>query len=261
MPSLKWSLFCGEALPRQVADSWQAAAPHSILENLYGPTELTIACATYRWNPALSPSECMRDTVPLGLVYPGLSAIVVDDCLNDVPPGEPGELCVSGDQTFQGYWRAPDLNAQSFIYRTSPGVAARRFYRTGDRVIFRQSHYVFLGRKDQQIKILGNRVELGDIEEALRRCGCAQAVAIAQPDMQSSVSLAAMVTGVNDIKELIANARRLLPEYMVPREIRVIDEMPLNANGKVDRIAVLNLIASGREVTGTSDATRLCNSL
>lgn len=71
MPTLRWSLFCGEALPRQLAEAWQAAAPNSTVENLYGPTELTIACSVHRWDPATSPQLCVHDNVPIGEVFPG----------------------------------------------------------------------------------------------------------------------------------------------------------------------------------------------
>jgi non-ribosomal peptide synthetase component F len=99
MPTLRWSLFCGEGLPRATAEAWQAAAPQSTLENLYGPTELTIACAAYRWDPIESPVECIHDLVPIGDIYPGLSHLAIDEQLREVSPGEVGELCVAGPQT------------------------------------------------------------------------------------------------------------------------------------------------------------------
>ena len=98
MPNQRWSLFCGEGLPRATAEAWQAAAPNSTLENLYGPTELTIACSVCRWDPVRSPAECVQDLVPIGAVYPALAALIVDDQLRVVLPGESGELCVAGPQ-------------------------------------------------------------------------------------------------------------------------------------------------------------------
>lgn len=99
MPTLRWSLFCGEALPRATAEAWQAAAPQSVLENLYGPTELTIACSAYRWQPDRSPAECVHDNVPIGELYPGLRHLVLDPQGQALGDGLPGELCVAGPQT------------------------------------------------------------------------------------------------------------------------------------------------------------------
>ncbi|MFD1661064.1 amino acid adenylation domain-containing protein [Streptomyces caeni] len=230
MPTLRWSLFCGEALPRATAEEWQAAAPYSTVENLYGPTELTIACTAYRWDPATSPAECVHDNVPIGRPYPGLDALVVDERLADVPEGEPGELCLAGPQTTPGYWRAPELTAQRYFER-----AGRTYYRTGDLVRRLNGQYVCLGRNDQQVKIGGHRVELGEIEAVLRRAGALEAVALQWPD---AGTITAVVSGAGDPAALSDACAAGLPAYMVPRSVQVVGEMPVNANGKVDRPAL-----------------------
>lgn len=238
LPSLRWSLFCGEGLPRAVAEAWQAAAPRSVVENLYGPTELTIACAAYRWRPESSPHECVRDLVPIGEVFDGLRAVVVDERLRDVAAGTPGELCVAGPQAFGGYWRAPELSEERFLTRTGPSGAAERFYRTGDLVARRGDRLVFLGRTDQQVKVRGCRIELGEIESVLREAGCVDAVALPWPDASRPDGIVAAVSGHGDVAAVTRLARERLPAFMVPRAIHVIADMPLNANGKVDRAAV-----------------------
>ncbi len=101
MPSLRWSLFCGEALMRQDAGDWRQAASRSIVENLYGPTELTIACSSYRWVPEHSPSHCLNDVVPIGTTYPALRYVLIDQ--HGRPDPVEGELCVTGPQMFSGY--------------------------------------------------------------------------------------------------------------------------------------------------------------
>ncbi len=239
MPTLRWSLFCGEGLPRATAEAWQAAAPNSIVENLYGPTELTIACAAYRWDPANSPAECVQDLVPIGDVYPGLTAVVVDETLRDVPDGELGELCVAGPQASPGYWRAPHLTAERFFERDG-----RRYYRTGDLVRKQSGHYVYLGRNDQQVKVGGYRIELGDVEAALRRVGCIEAVALPWPNERQADTIVAIVSGTEDGSDIGAMAGQHLPSYMLPRTIHVLDEMPLNGNGKVDRKALRHWLSS-----------------
>jgi amino acid adenylation domain-containing protein len=238
MPTLRWSLFCGEVLPRAVAQAWQAAAPHSILENLYGPTELTIACAAYRWDARTGAASCERDVVPIGEIYQGLSHILIDQQLNPVPNGEVGELCVAGPQASPGYWRAPELTAQRFFSHTGADGVSRRYYRTGDLVRRRRDHYVYHGRNDHQVKIGGYRIELGEIEAVLRRAGAVEAVALPWPTQGTPQSVTAVVSGAAGIAELSAAARQALPTYMVPGSIHALDIMPLNSNGKIDRRAL-----------------------
>jgi len=254
-PTLRLSLFCGEPLPRSSAEAWQAAAPHSILENLYGPTELTIACLTHRWDPARSPERSLNDIVPIGMPFDGLNALVLDDALQPVPSGDAGELCVSGRQTVPGYWHDPAKTAQQFVTLTVNGVTDR-YYRTGDRV--RQlpdGDFVYLGRTDHQVKVLGHRVELAEVEAALaRNDGITQAVALGWPVVDGSAEgLVAFVTGSGvDPQQVTANVRRLLPDYMTPRTIHVLDSLPLNANGKVDRVALRQGLESGAFVLASA---------
>ena len=247
MPTLRWSLFCGEPLPARTAQLWQEAAPKSIVENQYGPTELTIACFVHRWDPERSPAICQNDVVPIGRPYPGLSAMLVDEKLAPVADREPGELCVSGPQTCPGYWRAPDKTAERFVELPVSPYETRRFYRTGDRAARLESgEYIFLGRADFQIKILGHRVELGEIEAALRHdSGVEHAVAIGWPlDQLSADGVIAFVSGnALDESRILERAKEVLPPYAVPQRLILIDQMPLNANGKVDRRALQEQLA------------------
>lgn len=238
MPSLRWSLFCGEPLRRTTAEAWQAAAPNSIVENLYGPTELTIACAVHRWDPRSSPALCVHDNVPIGQVYPSLQALVVDDALRPLSDGAAGELCVAGPQVTPGYWREPDLTAERFFLRDG-----RRYYRTGDVVRRTGDQYAYLGRTDQQVKIGGYRIELGEIEAALRGAGAVEAVCLLLPDRNT---IAAVVSGsASTTAELREAVAAQLPAYMVPRSIHLIDQLPLTSNGKIDRSALAARLSAG----------------
>jgi amino acid adenylation domain-containing protein len=249
MPTLRWSLFCGEPLTQRCAEAWQAAAPASVLENLYGPTELTIACFVHRWNAVESPALCRNGVVPIGRAYSGLSAVLVDDELRPVAAGEAGELCVAGPQTTPGYWRAPDQTAERYAQIPVSRHETRRFYRTGDLVArLPEGEYVFLGRADQQIKVLGHRVELGEIEAALRQApGVEHAVAFGWPlSAPAADGIVAVVSGTGiDTHVLLERCQAALPPYVIPRDIHVISEMPLNANGKVDRKVLKQHLASG----------------
>jgi amino acid adenylation domain-containing protein len=250
-PSLRWSLFCGEPLPRAAAEAWQAAAPASTVENLYGPTELTVVCLGHRWDPATSPAECVGGNLPIGRPFAGNAALVVDEALR--PTDGDGELCVAGPQAAAGYWRDAAKTAERFVDLPVADGVTKRFYRTGDLARRLPSgEYACLGRIDHQIKVLGRRVELGEIEEALRRHpGVVDAVALGWPtDEEGRVTgVAAFVTGAVDADAVRAAAREVLPEYMVPAELRAVDELPLNANGKIDRKALLALLDGPAAVT------------
>jgi amino acid adenylation domain-containing protein len=244
-PSLRWSLFCGEALPVEVAQDWTAAAPNSILENLYGPTELTIACTLYRWDPNKSPAECKFGTVPIGKPYPGMHAIVVDDGLKEVAPGEEGELLLTGPQLSLGYWQDPEKTVAAFV---TPAGQKDTYYRTGDRVrrpITHEEPISYLGRIDHQVKVLGHRLELGEVEAVLRRePGVETAVALGWPLTTSGASgVVAFVTGTRVEGDVIRTSLQgKLPSYAVPREVRVMSQLPLNVNGKVDRKALRSIL-------------------
>jgi non-ribosomal peptide synthetase component F len=114
-PTLRWSLFCGEALSASLAEAWQQAANNSVLENLYGPTEATIAITYYRWDSETSPAECVRGLVPIGWPFDGQQVCAVNEDLTPVPVGESGELCLGGSQVTRGYLNDPEKTAKSFV--------------------------------------------------------------------------------------------------------------------------------------------------
>jgi amino acid adenylation domain-containing protein len=246
MPTLRWSLFCGESLPRAIAEAWQRAAPNSTVENLYGPTELTIACAVHRWDPKRSPLLCEHDNVPIGRIYAPLSAVVVDEQLAPVADGGVGELCVAGPQTFPGYWRAERLTAERMLAHADAAGDIRQFYRTGDLVRrLPNGELACIGRSDSQVKLNGYRIELTEIEAVLRQSGCIDAVAVAWPTAVNPKGIAAFVTGPASVTEVKACLRSRLPRYMVPRRIELLEEIPLNANGKADRRLLSQRAADG----------------
>jgi amino acid adenylation domain-containing protein len=243
-PSLRWSLFCGERLPEEVAIAWAAAAPHSVVENLYGPTELTVACTAYRWDPVRSPAECEAGVVPIGHPLPGMYGVVVDEDLVEVTPGEPGELLMTGPQRTAGYWLDDTATANAFV---RVGDWTDLFYRTGDRVCrpTADGPMRFLGRVDHQIKVRGHRVELGEVESALRQVpGVEAAAALGWPASPAgALGIAAFVTGRDIEPAMIRSSIECqLQTYAVPQTIRVLPTLPLNTNGKVDRRALVALL-------------------
>lgn len=240
-PSLRWSLFCGEPLPVDVAQAWQEAAPNSTVENLYGPTEATIACTVYRWDPETSPDESVHGVVPIGEPFGGMAAHVMDEQLVEVPVGQPGELYMSGPQITPGYWRDPARTADAYVKRPNSDII---HYRTGDRVqrITPDAPLVYLGRVDHQIQILGHRVELGEVEAVLREASGENAViALGWPLSASGASGVVAFIGNPgiDLDRVRAAAEERLPDYMVPRDLHLRDRLPLNSNGKFDRKALM----------------------
>ncbi len=247
-PGLRWSLFCGEALPAEVLQSFAAAAPNSICENLYGPTELTIACTLYRWDPATSPGECELGVVPIGEPYPAMQVLVVDENLREVAPGESGELLMTGPQLSLGYYRDAERTAAAFLV---PPGRDEIFYRTGDRVRrpLPGKPLVYLGRVDNQIKIQGYRVELGEVEAVLREEAATEvAIAIGWPQSASGAEgiVGFLCAPGVDTAAVRMRVMERLPPYMHPSAIKQVPEWPLNANGKVDRKVLRSWLDDGR---------------
>lgn len=247
-PTLRWSLFCGEPLPLEIAESWSLAAPNSVVENLYGPTELTIACCLYRWRPGKSKDECLQGVVPIGDPFPGMEALVVDEELKEVTPGGEGELLMAGPQVALGYWQ--DAEKTAAVFMVPPGKN-QPYYRTGDRV--RRPNegrpLCYLGRVDHQIKVQGHRVELGEVESLLvQEVGVEAAVAVGWPvTVSGAEGIEAFLIGINlDVQAIRERLKRKLPSYAVPQRLHLLSEFPLNSNGKIDRRQLVDLLDTKR---------------
>ncbi len=246
-PTLRWSLFCGEALSSSLAAAWQAAANHSILENLYGPTEATIAITYYRWNSATSPAECVRGLVPIGWPFDGQQVCAVNEDLASVALGECGELCLGGSQVTHGYLNDPEKTAKSFVRLKHTGDQV--WYRTGDLVRQDERGCLFyLGRRDFQVKVNGYRVELQEIDLVLREAARTElAVAIPWPLSEGSASgIVGVLSGSDPAhdQQIIAACETRLPRYMVPNRIYHFPQIPLNVNGKIDRGKITEMLAN-----------------
>ncbi|MBM4796760.1 AMP-binding protein [Streptomyces sioyaensis] len=248
LPGLRWSFFAGEALTCQDAADWQAAAPHSTLENLYGPTELTITIAAHRWQPERSAGIAVNGVVPIGRVNGGHDHLLLGE--DGQLAANEGELCVSGPQLTSGYLD-PDDNAGRFVEH-----GERTWYRTGDRVrrIGEDGELAYLGRLDSQVQIAGWRVELPEIDHALRGCeGVTDAVTV-DVTTASGTELAVFYTGsVVPLSVFARQLRTVLPQGMTPRHFWRLAAFPLNSNRKTDR-GVLRARAEER-LRRTTDTT------
>ncbi|MFE3877330.1 amino acid adenylation domain-containing protein [Kitasatospora sp. NPDC059146] len=212
-----------------------AAVPGIGVRVLYGPTEITL-CATQLPLPA---ADSVPDTVPIGRPMANTRAYVLDDGLQPVPVGVPGELHLAGAGLARGYLGRPALTAERFV-ACPYGGKGERMYRTGD-IVRRRSDGVleFLGRADDQVKIRGFRIELGEVEAALTaHPAVRQALALVREDRPGDKRLVGYVTGDATPGELRAFVTDRLPGYMLPAAVLVLDALPVTANGKVDRRAL-----------------------
>ncbi|NGO71809.1 non-ribosomal peptide synthetase, partial [Streptomyces boncukensis] len=247
---LRRLVVTGEALPADLAVRWFARCPGIPLVNAYGPTECSddVTHATLTGPDDLTPTHA-----PIGAPVRNTGLYVLDDRLQPLPPGTPGELYVGGDGVGRGYLDDPVRTARAFLpdpFHPEPGA---RMYRTGDRVRqLADGRLAFLERVDHQVKIRGHRIELGEVETTLRTLnGITDAIATTTPDPQGNTRLIAHITGTLEPSEARSQLATLLPDYMVPTAILVLDTLPLTPNGKVDRKALpepdLTHSATGRK--------------
>jgi acyl-CoA synthetase (AMP-forming)/AMP-acid ligase II len=190
----------------------------------------------------------LNGVVAIGEPFGGTRTTVADADLREVAPGEEGELLLSGPQVTPGYWLDAEKTAAAFVH--PPGTEAVH-YRTGDRVrrpLAAGEPLLYLGRMDHQIKVMGHRVELGEIEAVLREAsGVDAAIAIGWPLTDSGAGgIAVFIADPDaDVAALREQLAERLPDYMVPRRFELLEELPLNANGKFDRRAMLASLEAG----------------
>jgi amino acid adenylation domain-containing protein len=237
LPRLRQSYFCGEALHRDVLREWESCIPNAAITNFYGPTEATVFSLYYRWSPAQGRDKSPGGVVSLGRPLEGMRALVVDASGEPVARGGQGELCLAGPQVMRGYWHAAERTAAAFLPRDPLGRGLR-WYRTGDLAVEDEDgDFSFCGRLDEQVKIQGYRVELGEIESAARRIlASAQVAAVAVEGAigNAEIHLFVAAAGVDEreIRRLLGQA---LPRYMLPASVTALEALPLSPNGKIDR--------------------------
>ncbi len=239
-PSLRISIFAGESLAIATAQAWQIAAPHSVVENFYGPTELTVDCIAQRLEDPPKVTN-NRGTLAIGTPFPGIRAAIVDANLNFLPQGEEGELVVSTRQAARGYFEDPDLTAARF-----PTLEGNRWYRTGDLAYEDLSGtFHHLGRIDNQVKVLGNRVELEEVEAHLREIlntDLVAAVAWPLADHRATGIVAFHCAPGVTRDEVREEMKKRVPDYMIPKRVHQLDTLPLGSSGKIDRKALTRML-------------------
>ena len=238
-PSMKRLLWCGEVFPTPALMFWMRRLPHVTFTNLYGPTEATIASS---YHTVARCPEDERAQIPIGRACDGEELLVLDEGLRRVRPGEAGELYIRGVGLSPGYWGDPEKTRVAFPCHPGSAGGTNRLYKTGDVAKIGDDGLVyFLGRADTQIKSRGYRIELGEVETALhalpdvRECAV---VAVQTGGFEGAVVCCAYVPAPGADASPLTVRRALsaaLPTYMLPARWRVMERLPRNANGKVDR--------------------------
>lgn len=236
LKKLRYCILGGESLSQSLVSEWAKCIPGSIIINAYGPTEVTVNCMLYKWDPE-KPDKQLNGVVSIGKPFGDTQAVIIDQTMNVSGPGEKGELCVSGDQVASGYWRDPDQTKEAFIMLIVNGKE-KLFYRTGDMVLLDEDgDFLFSGRIDEQVKIDSYRVELGDIERIAKEYHeIRNAAAIAVETSYQTKQIHLFVEGMKDIKdEFTKYLESRLPYYMLPEQIHFLEVLPTSAGGKVNK--------------------------
>ena len=229
--TLQRVLFCGEVMPNKQLNVWRKFLPNVLYANLYGPTEITDACTYYIVDREFSDDE----PLPIGIPMANTDILVLNDKNEPVKDDEVGELCVRGTSLSMGYYNNPEKTREAFVQNPLNPYVPETIYRTGDLVKYNEyGEIIYLSRKDFQIKHMGHRIELGEIEtavsslEEIALCCC-----LYDEKHQKIVLFIEEELDKTYINEQIS---RLVPEYMLPNKVIALEKMPINANGKIDRV-------------------------
>lgn len=241
LKKLRWLIPTGEALPADLCSRWLHLYPHIPLLNAYGPTECSDDVTHH---PIFKPPAQEVSSMPIGRALANTQLYVLNPLLIPAPVGVIGELYVGGIGVGRGYLHDAQRTAEAFLpdpFSTDPGA---RLYKTGDLARYRPDGTLeFLGRIDHQVKIRGNRIELGEIETVCKQQQAVRdAVVVAREDGPGNQRLVAYVVLHKDqpatVRDLHSHLEGRLPAYMLPSAIIVLEALPLNSNGKIDRSAL-----------------------
>jgi acyl-coenzyme A synthetase/AMP-(fatty) acid ligase len=240
IPTLRAITFCGEVMPTKTIIEWMKVCPDIRYVNQYGPTETTCASMYYEIDKL---PEDHSIPIPIGKAIPNTEPFAVNESGELLRPGEIGELLIRGVGNSLGYWNNEEKTKRAFIQNPVINNYNEIVYATGDMVRSREDGlFDFVGRKDSQIKYMGYRIEPGDIENALDSIGsiASSAVLGIENDDLGGMLIVAFICLCDKVSlDLIKQElEKKLPSYMIPKKFYILDKMPLNPNGKVDRLVL-----------------------
>jgi len=238
MPLLNKVLFCGEEMPTKQLNIWREHLPNALYANLYGPTEITDVCTYYIVDRHFDNTE----SLPIGSPCKNMNVIILSDDGQLAKTGELGELCVLGTGLALGYWGAKELTDKVFVQNPINPHYNEIVYKTGDLAYWGNDGLLrFSGRKDSQIKLRGNRIELGDIEAAVKNIeNIENACVIFDSEAQEIIAFIQSATTIT-IHQLKRKLLEQLPKYMIPSKMNIMEKLPLTPNGKIDRVKLKGL--------------------
>ena len=234
LPNLKKIFFAGEVFPTAKFNYWYDSFPNTLFVNLYGPIEITLDCTYFIINSKINDSE----PIPIGYPCENTDILVLDDKDNLVRQGEVGELCVRGSSLALGYFNDFHRTSKAFVQNPLNTKYPELIYRTGDLVLYNiKNQLVYKGRKDRLIKHLGYRIELGEIEHVVVNDMkiCLNACALYNEKIKE-ITLLYENDSIIEPKIFIEKLSKKIPKYMIPRKYIKIQALPMNNNGKVNRI-------------------------
>lgn len=245
LPSLRHIIAAGEVLPPPVLREWMDLVPGAQFTNMYGPTEITVDCTFHV--VAERPPEGQK-VVPIGKPRTNMEVFVqLKDGRLCTDPGSEGELVVRGNSVSYGYLGDPERTRAAFFQNPRHNLFPDLLYRTGDIArIDDDGSFIFVGRRDDQIKYMGNRIELGEIESVIQGLDGVMEIAVVFNDsaVTEDKCIGALVRLGPDLtkESMLSSLKQLLPGYMVPRRVLAVEEVPKTSNGKIDRRAALGLV-------------------
>ena len=228
-------LFAGEVMPTKQLNMWRRTLPHAWFANLFGPTEVTDICNFYILDRELKDNE----PVPIGDPCNNTGILILNERDESVERGsdELGELCIRGNSLAYGYYNNPEKTAEVFVQNPINKAYPELIYRTGDLVKYNErGELVYVCRKDFQIKHMGHRIELGEIETAVSALNDVDSNCCLYDERRGRIVL--FYVGQATQSEISARLSTMVPEYMVPNRFVQLNEMPINLNGKIDRVAL-----------------------
>ncbi|PQV47687.1 amino acid adenylation domain-containing protein [Jejuia pallidilutea] len=243
--SVRYCSFGGGALHEDIAKAWSDCLPNCKIFNYYGPTEFTVYSGFYPYHKE-NHTKAYNGVISIGTPQKDTLYLVVDKQNKEVPIGIPGELCLAGPQITPGYWNNEEKNKSSFFYYDING-SNERFYKTGDLCIKDEDgDYLYVGRADFQVKIRGYRVELGEVEYHVKKVITNHNFVVLDIDNSSGNNELYLIIESDTFKyeHIINYLKEKLPNYMVPTQIRFIDNIPHSINGKIDRKQLRNTFYS-----------------
>jgi D-alanine--poly(phosphoribitol) ligase subunit 1 len=234
--SLEKVLFSGEVMHNKVLNYWRKALPEAIFVNLYGPTEITSVCTYYIVDRPYSDDEVL----PIGIPFENTEIILLNRDDQLAKEDEIGEICVRGSCLALGYYNNPDKTKEAFCQNPLNGSYPEIIYRTGDLAKYnKEGQLIFLSRKDNQVKHMGHRVELGEIEVLINSLDLIEASFCFYDHNKQKIVL--IYQGKTADKKYIVNGiKDKLPKYMFPNIMICLENLPYNLNGKIDRTLLKN---------------------